>query len=216
LSKRGKKGFLHGKWAIAIIGWIGFLYVRLVYLLNYKKHSGIKQLDPNKPYIVVFWHEHILLSAFCWRRLRKEKKDRKVSAVISEHADGEYIAQIVKHLGIGAMRGSSTRGGVKALLAVLGELKKGNDAAFTPDGPRGPRHSIAEGVILAAKKSRAEIVPISFKASRSYRLKSWDRFVIPKPFGTITLCAGKPFGLEGLDNDESKQRIRRALEAIEA
>ncbi|MDR0746417.1 MAG: lysophospholipid acyltransferase family protein [Helicobacteraceae bacterium] len=215
MSKRGKRGFLRNRWVIAIIGWIGYLYVRLIYLLNYKKHSGIKRLDPDKPYIVVFWHEYILLSAFCWRRLRKNKKDRRVFAMISEHNDGEYIARIVKHLGIGATRGSSTRGGVKALLAAIGELKKGNDAAFTPDGPRGPRRSIAEGVIMAAKKSGAEIVPICFKASRSYRLKSWDRFVIPKPFGTITLCAGKPFGLEGLDNDESKQRIRQALEAIE-
>ncbi|MDR2034858.1 MAG: lysophospholipid acyltransferase family protein, partial [Helicobacteraceae bacterium] len=184
------KKFIRGA-GLKILPFLGYLFTKLIYLTNRKRFIGLETIAPDKPVIVAFWHEHILMATFHWKKLRKGKKNAKVSAMVSDHRDGEYIARIVSFLGISTVRGSSARGGVKALIAALKELKLGNDVAFTPDGPRGPRHSVADGIILAAKKSGAAILPMRYEASRFWRLKSWDRFIIPKPFGVITFTANK-------------------------
>ncbi|MDR3347126.1 MAG: lysophospholipid acyltransferase family protein [Helicobacteraceae bacterium] len=196
---------------------IGFALVWLIYLTCAKRYRGLKQLEnDDKPIIVVFWHEHILMMPFLWKRLRKNKPNAKVFALVSDHSDGEMITRTVARLGIATVRGSSTRGGVKAMLSIIKELANGNDVAFTPDGPLGPRHNVAEGVVMAAKKSKSALLPMSYKASRCWRLKSWDRFIIPKPFSTLTFTAGELINLERSEKENDKQQIKEALCRIAA
>ena len=112
--------------------------------------------------------------------------------LVSEHRDGEIITQILASFGFSAERGSSTRGGLRALIGLVQRVRAGDDIAVTPDGPRGPRHSIAPGVALIAQKTNAPIVPLVAHCSRYWQLKSWDAFEIPKPFARVTVLYDQP------------------------
>ncbi|MDR2906124.1 MAG: lysophospholipid acyltransferase family protein [Helicobacteraceae bacterium] len=191
--------------------FLGFLITTLIYFSCKKKFIGIKKIDPKTPVIVAFWHENILMAPFHWKMLRKDKKNREVFAIVSDHKDGEYITRVVSFLGIGAIRGSSTKGGVKALVNALRELKKNNDVAFTPDGPQGPRHSIADGIIHTARKTNLRILPLRYEADRAWILKSWDRFKIPKPFATITFICDQLLDIQDIDNLRAKELLKNAL-----
>lgn len=151
---------------------------------------------PGRPgTLYVSWHSRILLSAAtqAWQG---------VSVLVSQHGDGEYIVRAIERLGFRTIRGSSTRGGARALLAIVRTLEEGSDVALTPDGPKGPRLRVQPGCVLAAMKSRAAIVPIAFECSRAKRLASWDRFVVPWAFARVAVLAGDPIEVpEGLDGD---------------
>ena len=194
---------------------MGYGVLWLIFLTNKKRYLGTPLSDDSKPVVTVFWHEHILMAPYCWRFLRQNRPDAKVFAMISEHKDGEYIARLVEHMGIEAARGSSTRGGARALIEALRRIQQGWDAGITPDGPRGPRHSVAPGVVALAQKSGCHIVAMRYTATRYWRLKSWDRFMVPKPFGTITLEVGEPFSVEKMEYDAAKELIAARLGAPE-
>jgi len=135
------------------------------------------------PFIFSLWHGQLLPLLWLHRR-------QGVALLISEHRDGELIARTASALGYELVRGSSTRGGERALLALVRELKRGKEVAITPDGPRGPAARYAPGALVAAQRSGAPIVPIAATADRAWHLKSWDRFIIPKPFAIITVAYG--------------------------
>ena len=107
--------------------------------------------------------------------------------MISRHADGEVIARIVKSLGYRTIRGSTTRGGVRALLESAQVVNDGIVVAITPDGPRGPRHVFSPGAVIVAQRTSRPIIAIAATASRAWRLRSWDRHVVPKPFASVTI-----------------------------
>jgi len=136
-----------------------------------------------KPFIFSLWHGHLL--PLLWHH-----RGQAVSILISEHRDGELIARTAQWLGYGLVRGSTTRGGERALLALVRELDAGREVAITPDGPRGPARAFAPGALIAAQRSRSPILPVAASADRAWRLSSWDRFVIPKPFARITVAYG--------------------------
>ncbi len=138
-----------------------------------------------QPVIFAFWHAKIL--PLVWQH-----RDEGVAVLISQHSDGEIIARICEALGHRTVRGSTSRGGARALVEITRLLDQGIDVAFTPDGPRGPAHTIAPGVLYAAQRSDAAIIPIDVRASRAWRLNTWDRFVIPKPFARVTIRYGDP------------------------
>jgi lysophospholipid acyltransferase (LPLAT)-like uncharacterized protein len=121
------------------------------------------------------------------------------AVMISEHRDGEIIASIVKMFGASAFRGSSSRGGARALLEGVRLLRNGTDVAITPDGPRGPLHSYAPGALLLAYRAGVSVVPIVAHVDRAWRLRSWDAFVIPKPFARVTIVYGTPSPVAGVD-----------------
>lgn len=133
--------------------------------------------------VLALWHGELL--PLVWYH-----RDRDIAALISTHADGELIARIVESLGYRPIRGSSSRGGMRALLEAVRELRSGRHVAFTTDGPRGPRRVSAAGVGVAAAKADAPVVAIGCTVDRAWRLDSWDRFVIPKPFARVTVRYG--------------------------
>lgn len=133
--------------------------------------------------LFALWHGELL--PLLWHQ-----RGRGVAVMISEHRDGEIIAQIAESLGYRTVRGSSSSGASRALLGLTRAIDGGADGAITPDGPRGPAHVFAPGAAVAAQRSGALIVPIRARASRAWRLRSWDRFLIPKPFARVTVTMG--------------------------
>ncbi len=137
------------------------------------------------PVVYALWHGELL--PLLWAHV-----GMPVSILISTHRDGELIARIAARLGFSTVRGSSSRSADRALIGLVRELKAGRTIALTPDGPRGPRHAFAPGALVAAHRGGAAIVPLRAQVSRAWVLGSWDRFVIPKPFATITVHCGAP------------------------
>ncbi|MEP7384225.1 MAG: lysophospholipid acyltransferase family protein [Gemmatimonadota bacterium] len=133
-----------------------------------------------QPIVIVLWHGELL--PILWAH-----RDQGISVLISTHADGEIIAQICESLGCRTVRGSSSRGGVRALLELVRELEQGHEVAITPDGPRGPRREFAPGAVVAAMRAEAPIIAFGASVDRAWRLHSWDRFVIPKPFARVRM-----------------------------
>jgi lysophospholipid acyltransferase (LPLAT)-like uncharacterized protein len=120
----------------------------------------------------------------------------------SQSFDGEYIARFIRRLGYGAVRGSSTRGGVGALVELTRLVRRGCPAGFSIDGPRGPRHVAKMGAVLLAKKTGQAVLPFGVNAERFWSLKSWDRMQIPKPFSRVHVRFAPPIFVPG-DADEA-------------
>jgi lysophospholipid acyltransferase (LPLAT)-like uncharacterized protein len=138
-----------------------------------------------RPFIFALWHGHLL--PLLWHH-----RGQGVLVLISEHRDGEMVARAAESLGYGLIRGSTTRGADRALISLMRELKSGHEVAITPDGPRGPAETFAPGALVAAQRSDSFILPVAASADRAWRLRSWDRFVIPKPFARVTIAYTTP------------------------
>jgi lysophospholipid acyltransferase (LPLAT)-like uncharacterized protein len=140
--------------------------------------------------IFVFWHSRLFYLVYYYI---KNAPNRKVSILVSMSRDGDYGAALVRRLRQDAVRGSTSRGGQKAIHNLVVKLAEGNNTAITPDGPRGPTLTVNEGVIKLAQLTGARILPVSYDATRKKLLKSWDRFIVVKPFGRIHLAFSEPF-----------------------
>ena len=139
-----------------------------------------------RPHVFLLWHEALL--PLLWQH-----RHQGVAIVVSEAREGQYLSDLALALGYAAVRGSSTRGGARALLGAVRQLQAGRAVAFTPDGPRGPRREMKPGVVAAAQRGGGVIVPIHAEADRAWRLHSWDRFMIPKPLARVRITYGRPF-----------------------
>lgn len=138
-----------------------------------------------KGFTFTLWHGQLL--PLIWHH-----RGRGVMLMISEHRDGEMIARVAQSLGYGLIRGSTTRGAGRALLAAVSALEADREIAITPDGPKGPARSFAPGALVAAYRSRTPLLPVSAATNRAWRLGSWDRFMIPMPFAKVTIAYGDP------------------------
>ena len=138
-----------------------------------------------RPFIFALWHGQLL-------PLVVRHRSQGVKILISEHRDGEVIARIAERLGLASIRGSSSRGAARALLAMVDALIGGSTLAVTPDGPRGPARSFASGTVVAAQRAGAPIVSIGVAVSRAWRLRSWDAFMIPRPFARVVISYSDP------------------------
>ena len=186
------------------------LVVKIIYWTNKKIFYHPKSMD-NESFIVSMWHGELLMQPFNYKRF---KPKGTIKAIISEHRDGELISKLVNFLGIGSIKGSSTRGGAKALLGAIKSIKQGIDVAITPDGPKGPIYSIADGIVLIAQKTDAKVVCFRSLPSKYWELNSWDRFKIPKPFGVIKFFISEPFSLKGLSLEDAKDKIKMNMEQL--
>ncbi len=163
---------------------------------------------PDGPFMVAFWHGKLLLAPYIYKKLRK---DAKIGVIISDHFDGEIIAKTMAYFGFDTIRGSSSKGGIKALKESFRRIDKGYDIAITPDGPRGPLESVADGIVAICQKKSLQVVAFNYKASHYWELKSWDKFMIPKPFSRVDFYASEPFSIEDLEKEEAKKMIKERL-----
>jgi hypothetical protein len=161
--------------------------------------------DAGQPVIFAFWHGQLL-------PLVHVHRNEGIVVLVSEHADGEYITQVILRHGFRTARGSSTRGGVKGLKGVVRAGREGHDLGFTPDGPRGPRHVFKWGALVAAQLTGHPVIPLTVGADRAWYLDSWDRFMIPKPFSTMTVRYGTP---RTISRHATKQDLREAAEDLQ-
>ena len=161
--------------------------------------------------IFAFWHARMLALAFTHR-------DRNAAVLVSRSRDGEIITRVIEHLGFVAARGSSTRGGEEGALDMLQRAGEERMIAITPDGPRGPAERVKPGLAWLAGRSGRAVVPVAAAASRSWVLRSWDGFRIPKPFAHVCVAYGAPAsvpaGLEAADAETWRRRREDARQAI--
>jgi lysophospholipid acyltransferase (LPLAT)-like uncharacterized protein len=163
-------------------------------------------LDAGRQPVMGFWHGRILPATWYFRR-------RGIVVITSDNFDGEWIARIIERFGYGTARGSTSRGGRRALLQLVRDMKQGKPAGFTLDGPRGPARVAQPGAIWLASATGNPVLPFHLEASRYWSVGSWDRTQIPKPFSTVALVVGAPMPIpEDLD-DAGIERLRTELEA---
>ena len=155
-----------------------------------------------RPVIFVLWHGQML-------PLLYQHRNQAVRVLISEHRDGELVARTAIALGFGTVRGSSTRGSGRALLGLVREVEAGHDIAVTPDGPRGPAKSFAPGALIVAQRTGARLVPITAVAKSAWHLKSWDRFMIPKPFARVVISYGPMTSVDATDVRDAQHEAER-------
>jgi lysophospholipid acyltransferase (LPLAT)-like uncharacterized protein len=161
-------------------------------------------VEADQRFIMAFWHCKLFLMTHAYR-------GKRLAAMISRHFDGELIARTVKLMGRESVRGSSTRGGSEALRAGLRWLRDEGDLSITPDGPKGPARAIKPGVLELARLSGAPAFPMSLAYSRCRRLKSWDRFEVPYPFGRVCIGYGEPLEVPKRAGEAERETLRTEL-----
>lgn len=172
-----------------------------------------EQFTADKPRcIAVFWHDRILLTTYFWRF-------SNYAAMVSESFDGEYIARTAQRLGHGIARGSSTRGGTKALRLMSGLLKKEKfSLALTVDGPKGPRYEVKSGAVQLAKINEVPIIPVLIEPEKFWTLSSWDKLQIPKPFTRAKVFASDPIFVprdtDKKDIENIRSEVQRKLDEL--
>lgn len=185
-AKRAAKRARKTRWGVAlggpILGALGRTW--RVEELGYGPVAALRA--ERKPFILACWHGQLL--PHLWAN-----RGRDICAMVSQHADGEIIFRVIEGWGYRGVRGSSSRGGRDALRAMVDELGRGSSFAITPDGPRGPAGVLQPGILIAAVRAQAPIVPLWSEISRAWHLRSWDRFQLPKPFARIRVHYGEPW-----------------------
>lgn len=163
--------------------------------------------ERDERFIAAFWHNRLLLMGFCYY-------GKEMKILISQHKDGELIARIIKRLGYDSIRGSSTRGGVAAMKEMI-RASKDHDLGITPDGPRGPKYVVQDGVIALAKLTGVPILPLTFGSSKKKVFASWDAFNLPYPFSRGVFMWGEPIYVGREDDMEEKRReLERKLKEM--
>lgn len=168
--------------------------------------------DTSEPTIIVCWHNRLFLSAEIYRRFRR----RKVAyALVSASRDGAWLTAFLALMGVRTVRGSSSQGGREGISELIVRLRDGDDIAITPDGPRGPAYSFKPGAAIAARRTGARVLVVGTTNRSAWHLKSWDRFVLPKPFSRVRIRSAwvfpdqLPAGMK-----ESVDLLRRNLEEV--
>ena len=195
---------------VAAIAGVGYPLVNaLGHTLRWRV-EGLHYLDAihasGRQPVMAFWHGRILPATFYFRR-------RGIVVITSENFDGEWIARIIERFGYGTARGSTSRGGLKAMLQLVRDMDQGRPAGFTLDGPRGPALVAQPGAIWLARTTGNPVLPFHLEPSRAWALRSWDRTQIPKPFSTVALVVGEPMEVARDATDEQVEQARLDLEA---
>jgi len=200
-------------WRGRILIWFGYGLLRLwEATLRYElvDEAGIVG-NPSKRMIGASWHNRLLMLPLALRRFIG---DHPGSALVSASRDGAWIAELVKKAGFGVVRGSTSRQAVGAMLQMTDELAAGRDITISPDGPRGPVYQVSPGILYLAQKTGIPVMPMHMEYSSFWRLKSWDRFFLPKPFSKVRLTFGKLHPVPQTSTDEAFEAERSNLEKV--
>jgi hypothetical protein len=192
-----------------LIGWIGTIAIAVIGRTVRWESEGDSHLDDiyksGQRAIFTFWHGRIFPSTYYWR-------NRGIVVMTSMNRDGDAIAQCIRRFGFGAARGSSSRGGFRALAEMAREIRKGHDAAFTIDGPRGPRYVAKQGPVLLAMKTGAAIFCFHISMKHKIQLKSWDEFQIPLPFTRAIVLKAEPIWVPPDASEEVLRNLHQQMQ----
>lgn len=197
--------------ALLVVPFLASLLIRFLYATN-KKNFHAPLSIPDEPTIFACWHGELLMLPYLYSRYRKTPHAK---VLISSHFDGMLISKTIAYFGLGTIAGSTNRNATRVLMQGIRAIKDGYDIGITPDGPKGPRHEVADGIIAMAQKAEAKIVLVEIKPTKFWQLNSWDRFTIPKPFGTLNYYATSPIDVSALDMQSAKGMIQEGLKKHE-
>jgi hypothetical protein len=210
--KSAEKRFTFGqRLQLALISFLGALAIRLIGpTIRFKvvcEDGGPPESDPlHVPAVYCFWHRCVFPATWFYR-------DRDIAVMTSESYDGEYIARIIEHFGFRAVRGSSSRGAVRALLGMHTEIEQGRVAAFTIDGPRGPMYIAKPGPVLLARNTQVPLVVFHIAMEKAWVLNSWDKFMVPKPFTRAVLVTSRFMQVPKDSDSAAHERLQAEMQA---
>ena len=204
-----KKKLLKKKFVQNILGFFTFLYIRAVNLtssIQFENESIPKQFWNNdKPFILAFWHSQLMMIGFSW------KKNKNVNILASSHSDGRFGAIVGKYFNLNNIQTSEKNKSI-SLRFIFKLLNDNNYIGITPDGPRGPKEIVSEGIIKIAKTSKVPIIPIGFWSSKNFKLKSWDSFLITLPFSKCSFVWNKPLEIPYNIQENQIQHYQKLLQ----
>lgn len=197
--------------AIPLAIWPVLEFLGAGYTYRFEGRAHLDGLVANgQPHILALWHGRIL-------EVMLSLRDRGYVSLVSENFDGEWIARLSAHFGFGAVRGSSSRGGVRALVQAKKQLAAGTSLLFTLDGPRGPKRVAQPGAVWLAGASGCPILPVRLEADRFLTAKTWDAHQFPSPGATVTAAFSAPIWIpEGLDSaglEAERIKLEQSLNA---
>ncbi len=190
-----------------IVPFIASIFIRVIYATNKKKFHSPDSVG-SEPIIFACWHGELLMLPYLYTRYRKTPHAK---VLISSHFDGMLISKTIKYFKLETISGSTNRNATRVLIQGIKAIKEGYDIGITPDGPKGPRHEVADGIIAMAQKTGAKIVLVEIKPTKYWQLKSWDRFTIPKPFGTLNYYSTSPIDISALELEDARSLIKEGL-----
>lgn len=197
------------RWEAAAIGGAGFAILTALGATLRWRVAGLEHLDAilasGRQPVMAFWHGRILPATCYFRR-------RGIVVMTSENFDGEWIARIIERFGYRAARGSTSRGGRRALIEMKRAMAQGRPTGFTLDGPRGPAERAQAGAAWLAKATGNPLLPFHMEADRYWTLRSWDRTQIPKPFARVAVAIGAPMEVPSGAGDADLEAARVRLE----
>ena len=194
---------------VALIGAVGYPLISalgrtLRWRVEGQQHFDAVRASGRQP-IMAFWHGRILPATLYFR-------DRGIIVITSENFDGEWIARIIERFGYGTARGSSSRGGLKALLKLVRDMESGRPTAFTVDGPRGPARIAQPGAVWLAKATGNPVLPFHIESSSRWTANSWDHTQVPRPFSTVAVAIGEPLYVARESTAEQLESARVELQ----
>ena len=204
-----KKRILRNSIIQNCLAFLAALFIYVVKITSKVKHQNLSIPKNfwlnNKPFILVFWHNQLMLISFCW----KEKK--KLNIIASGHRDGRFGAIIGKLIYTNNIPtySNNKKNSVRPIFDIL---KTNNYIGITPDGPRGPKEKCSDGVIKIASKTRVPIIPVGYFSSKNFNLNSWDSFLISLPFSKLTFVWGKPIIIPEKLNESEIVEFQKILE----
>jgi lysophospholipid acyltransferase (LPLAT)-like uncharacterized protein len=202
-------------WYQRLGAWLIFFVLRAVAMtIRYKwdDRSEIIRQPPTGPVIFCIWHNRLALCMEAYRIFGKIRPNPGMAAMVSASKDGGFLTAILERFKVQPVRGSSSRRGPQALLELITWAERGYDLAITPDGPRGPRYVVQEGVMALAQLTGLPIIPVSYDATWKICVKSWDRFQIPLPFTHCEMNAAAPIFVPRGISDAERETLRQQVE----
>lgn len=203
--------------------WHGRLAARLIYGLTqivaattrfrWEDNSGLMKPGDNNQAIYSIWHNRLAYSLVIYQRyVREHTGGRELASLVSASKDGGLLARVLELFGTRPVRGSSSRRGPQALREMVSSAEDGCILAITPDGPRGPCYQVQEGIIGLAQVTALPIIPVSYHLTFKIRMKSWDRFQVPLPFGQCTVRFGEPIKIPREASETEREQLRQELQ----
>ena len=201
------------QWKAWLIGMAGYFLISVIGRTLRWQSQGDEHLDAihhsGHRAIFTFWHGRIFSATYYWRK-------RGIVVMTSMNRDGEAIAQCIQRFGFGTARGSSSRGGFRALAEMAREIRRGRDAGFTIDGPRGPRYVAKPGPIHLARLTGAPIFSFYVAAESAWILRTWDAFILPKPFSRVHCYVRSPIRVDAdANHQQALARMQSNLETAQ-
>lgn len=192
--------------AVLLRGLFATLRVRII------DPHGFLAAPPDGPAIYAFWHNRILAITAAFLRCYPRGR-RGVLVLTSASKDGTWLGLVARQLGMGSVRGSSSRRGATAMRELLDRVEAGYDIAITPDGPRGPVYQLGPGLVYLAQKARLPVLPCHATFHSAWRLRTWDSFAIPKPFSCVDVTLGPLLRVPAAANEQSLHEEQRKIES---